>query len=188
MLLELCRAWCCAHFLREAVPVPSHSLSEEPFPNVEPEPPQPLDSISLCPITGHQRSSTSPPTPLSRSCRLHWAHPSAFSKLLVTVQLFTLSRSHCRPCPPLKESKVPSNLVSWTNLMYIQFPHPYHLRKHERALALEWSPAEPHWWLPSRDNHIYHNPLCLTQKPAAHPTILRGSSSCMLDSLSRRIL
>ena len=37
MLLELWQAWGRDRFPREAVPVTKHTLSEEPFPNVQSE-------------------------------------------------------------------------------------------------------------------------------------------------------
>lgn len=36
---ELCQAWCSDIFPRKPAPVADHPLSEEPFPNVQSEPP-----------------------------------------------------------------------------------------------------------------------------------------------------
>ena len=59
-LLELQQVWCHDRFPEESVPVTNHPLSEEPVPNVQSELPlTQLHSISLCPITGHQREGIS---------------------------------------------------------------------------------------------------------------------------------
>jgi len=39
MLLELMQGQCSDHFPEETVPVSDHPLGEEPFPDIQPEPP-----------------------------------------------------------------------------------------------------------------------------------------------------
>ena len=68
VLLELQQARCCDHCPGESIPVPKHSVGEEPFPYVlmsNLNLPSHLDSILSGPISGDQREklSTCPFTP-----------------------------------------------------------------------------------------------------------------------------
>lgn len=53
-------AWYSDQLPGKSVPVTEYFLSEEPFPSVQSEfPVVELHSISLCPITGHEREDLS---------------------------------------------------------------------------------------------------------------------------------
>lgn len=59
-LHEFCQAWDHDHFLGDPVPMTDHTLSEEPFPNVQAYLPLlQLPSISSNPIIRHQREEIS---------------------------------------------------------------------------------------------------------------------------------
>jgi len=83
MLHELCQAQCHNHFSKEAVPVPNHPLSEEPFPNIQPDPHHSLGFYCWSSERGYQI------LPLHHlswgSCRL-WCLPSTSSSLSWTNQ------------------------------------------------------------------------------------------------------
>lgn len=77
MLLELQQVQCHYHFPVELVPVPSHPLSEEPFPNTHPE--SPLSEQNAVPLGPNWHI-----VPMHMTCR---ALKSRFSKtkLFLTV-------------------------------------------------------------------------------------------------------
>lgn len=64
MLSELLTGLVPNHFPEDPVPVTDQPLSEEPFPDVQPECPlMQLHSISLCPVAGQQREESTCPSP-----------------------------------------------------------------------------------------------------------------------------
>ena len=66
-LLELWQTRCCGHCPGEPVPVLNHPLGEEPFPNIQPEPPlMQLHAVPLGPVAV-PREQSSAPAPLVRS-------------------------------------------------------------------------------------------------------------------------
>ena len=66
MLLEYHQAWCRDCLPGEPIPVLRHPPGEEPFPNIQPEPPLAhLPAIPSGPVIGHQREGApAPPPPL----------------------------------------------------------------------------------------------------------------------------